>query len=185
MGTAPCLPEPLASSSSPPTCGCPWLWNQGTRSEFAIFGEEGRLGTIWTTYRMDETGSQSQSNPPSPSLPPPTTTSVQREDLIWIAGPCEQVGLPAGSRLPVAPMLTASSLAPLSTRKRVGTHKWACPPTCGCPRRRASTPACRHTGDALLARRIHSSLVTTVNRSVWGASWDNRRYIVQPPRRTC
>lgn len=54
------------SAQEPPTLQITeWLRNQGNRSEYAMFGDDGRLGTVWTTYRID-------------------TSSVHREDLIWI-----------------------------------------------------------------------------------------------------
>lgn len=44
-----------------------WLRGEGKLSQFAIYNDFGRLGTIWTEYRVDE-------------------RSTQRFDLIWIDG---------------------------------------------------------------------------------------------------
>lgn len=71
-----------SAQESPPLQVTEWLRDQGTRSEYAMFGDDGRLGTIWTTYRID-------------------SASIHREDLIWI----ERFPLPASQLvLPVAPL---------------------------------------------------------------------------------
>lgn len=48
-----------------------WLRESGRRTQFAIYNDKGRLGTLWTVYIIDE-------------------RSVQRWDLVWIEGYSEE-----------------------------------------------------------------------------------------------
>lgn len=55
----------LSAQDPPPLKVTDWLRQQGAQVQFAIHGEDGRLGTIWTAYDIDR-------------------DSLQRHDLIWI-----------------------------------------------------------------------------------------------------
>lgn len=55
----------LTALEPPPLQITDWLRNEGRQSQFAISNQDGRLGTMWTTYLIDR-------------------HSVQRTDLIWI-----------------------------------------------------------------------------------------------------
>ena len=55
----------LSAQDPPPLVVTDWLRQQGAQVQFAIHGEDGRLGTIWTAYDIDR-------------------DSLQRHDLIWI-----------------------------------------------------------------------------------------------------
>ena len=55
----------LSAQDPPPLQVTDWMRYQGSQVQFAIHGEDGRLGTIWTAYDLDR-------------------DSLQRHDLIWI-----------------------------------------------------------------------------------------------------
>ncbi len=61
----------LTAQEVPPVVVSEWLTGQGAQSQYAIEGDMGRLGTLWTTYMADE-------------------ASVLREDIVWI----EQLPVP-------------------------------------------------------------------------------------------
>jgi len=57
----------LSAHDAPLIKASDWLKGEGQESQFAVFNDAGRLGTIWTEYRID-------------------AKSIQRFDLIWIDG---------------------------------------------------------------------------------------------------
>ena len=55
----------LTADDPPKLRATEWLEREGKESQYAIFGESGRLGTIWTRYLLEG-------------------FAIQRQDLIWI-----------------------------------------------------------------------------------------------------
>lgn len=55
----------ITAEDPPPLRVTEWLETEGREAQFAILNGQRKLGTIWTTYLIDE-------------------VSIQREDLIWI-----------------------------------------------------------------------------------------------------
>lgn len=55
----------LTADDAPPLQATDWLRTEGRQSQYSLTGPDGRLGTLWTEYLIDQ-------------------RSIQREDLVWI-----------------------------------------------------------------------------------------------------